>query len=104
MSPAVFSIRSSMVRLAVLIRWFTPAGTASRKARRSAARRWSSRERQLGIVEHACLIEHATEIPKRAVAARPGERSLDVLEGFGRVRSCSELQLHEQRERSPVRH
>ena len=41
MSPAVFSIRASIVRLAVPMRWFTPAGTASRTASSSAARRRS---------------------------------------------------------------
>ena len=39
MSAAVFAMRSSLSRLAVPTRWLTPAGTASRAAKKSSMRR-----------------------------------------------------------------
>ena len=84
MSPAVFSIRASMVRFAALIRWFTPAGTASRTARRSAARRRSRGSASSVSASTPARSSSAAEARRAALsrASIAAERSLNLLEGL----------------------
>ena len=84
------------------MRWFTPAGTASRTARRSAARRRSCGSASSASARTPAHSSTRQKCPSGLLPGVAGRALPESARTPGGVGLGAELQLHEQRERRPV--